>query len=162
VASPEALFRAGPLSLHAFTLFIAAAVVLSYMIGMVGVARLGLAVRRFPGIYLRVLLAGVIGARVMYLFAHPDATRSGIQSILSLAQGGYNLIGGIVAGGAMLAAIVRAHDEPFLRWADALTPGATLGLAVGMMGLPGNGDGWGRPTGGPLFMSVASDLRPVA
>ena len=43
-----------------------------------------------------------------------------------------------------------------------MLPGALLGLAVGMLGLPGNAEGWGRPTRGPLFMSVAADLRPAA
>jgi len=162
VASPVLLLGIGPLSLHPFVLFVASAVVLSYGLGLVLAARIGLPLRRLPGFYLWVLLAGVIGARMTYLMSHPEATRNGLLSILSLWQGGYSLVGGVVAGGVMLAALARAHNQPFLPWADALLPGALLGLAVGMLGLPGNAEGWGRPTRGPLFMSVAADLRPAA
>jgi prolipoprotein diacylglyceryltransferase len=162
VANPVLLLGIGPLSPHPFVLFVSAAVVLSYGVGMVVTARIGLPLRRFPGFYLWVLLAGVIGARIAYLVAHPDAARDGLLSILSLWQGGFSLVGGVIGGAVMLLALTRAHNQPFLPWADALLPGALLGLAVGMLGLPVNADGWGRPTRGPLFMRVASDLRPAA
>src|SRR5581483_5731477 len=114
-----------------------------------------------PGTFLIVVPGSFVGARLAYVALHPVAGQEGLQGILSIWQGGFLLIGGLVAGAFFLALVTWARDEALWRWADAVAPAASLGLAVGMLGLPFGGEGWGQPTRGPLYMTVDPARRPI-
>lgn len=154
-------FHIGVFPVHPFGLFVAIGLVLGYFVALSLALRAGLAPRYLPGMVIIVVLGAFVLARLGFVAQHPDATRGGALGILALWHGGLSLAGGLVGGVLLLLLYTWAHRLPFWPWADALAPAAALGLAVGMIGLPYGGEGWGQPTRGPFFMRVAPSLRPT-
>lgn len=157
----DPVLKLGVLTIHPFGLFVAIGLVVGYVVALWRVIAAGLPARRLPGTFLIVVPGSFVGARLAYVALHPVAGQQGLQGILSIWQGGFMLIGGLVAGAFFLALVSWARDEALWRWADAVAPAASLGLAVGMLGLPFGGEGWGQPTRGPLFMTVDPARRPI-
>lgn len=157
----DPVFHIGFLAVHPFGLFVAIGLVLGYAVTLWQVMRAGLAPRYLPGMLVVVVLGAFVLARLGFAARHPEATRDGVQSLLALWQGGLSLAAGVAGGTVLLWLYTWAQRLPFRPWSDALAPGAALGLAVGMLGLPYSGEGWGQPTHGPFFMRVAPSLRPA-
>jgi phosphatidylglycerol---prolipoprotein diacylglyceryl transferase len=111
--------------------------------------RLRLDEDRLVNLILVVLVAGVLGARALYVLEHIEEFRGSYLSVLSLWQGGLTLYGGIVAGIAV--GVLAAPLLKLPRWttADALAPSIALGTAFGRVGCFLNGCCYGRPTGAP-------------
>lgn len=95
-----------------------------------------------------VLVAGVLGARALYVLEHIEEFRGSTLSVLATWQGGLTLYGGIVGG--VVAGVLVAPRLRLPRWttADALAPAIALGTAFGRVGCFLNGCCYGRPTGG--------------
>ena len=77
---------------------------------------------RLVGVILVALIAGVLGARMLYVVEHVAEFRHAWGSLLALWQGGLTLYGGIAAG--TFAGLVAAKRMNLPVWitADALTP----------------------------------------
>jgi phosphatidylglycerol:prolipoprotein diacylglycerol transferase len=158
----DPVFRIGILAVHPFGFFVAIGLVLGYVVAMWRALAAGARARYLPGMFVVVVLGAFIVARLTFVALHPAAVRGGAQTVLALWQGGLSLAGGLVGGALLLAVYTWARREPFCRWADVVAPAAALGIAVGMLGLPSSGEGWGEPTKGPFYMSVDPALRPDA
>jgi phosphatidylglycerol:prolipoprotein diacylglycerol transferase len=111
--------------------------------------RLRLDEDRLITVILVALVAGVLGARLLYVLEHVEEFRREWGSIFALWQGGLTLYGG-VAGGT-IAALVAARRLKLPMWvtADALTPALALGTMFGRVGCFLNGCCYGRPTSMP-------------
>jgi phosphatidylglycerol---prolipoprotein diacylglyceryl transferase len=158
----DPIVRIGIVAVHPFGLFVALGIVLGYVVALWHVPRAGLPARYLPGMLIVVVLGALVTARLAFVALQPDTVRDGLQGILSLWRGGLSLAGGVIGGAVLLALYTWARGEPLWPWADALAPAASLGLTVGMLGLPYSGEGWGLPTQGWFFMHVAPALRPAA
>lgn len=158
----DPVFRVGILAVHPFGFFVAVGLVLGYAVAMWRALGARLNARYLPGMFVVVVLGGLIVSRVTFVALHPDAAPGGVQDVLALWRGGLSLVGGMAGGAALLAVYTWARREPLWRWADVVAPAAALGIAVGMVGLPYSGEGWGQPTRGPFFMRVDPALRPAA
>ena len=101
------------------------------------------------GIYLA--LAGMIGAKLFLLFQDRDYYRLNPRQIFSLStlQSGGIFYGGLLT--AIVAALwyTRKSRMPFLKMADAFSPGIALGHAFGRLGCFAAGCCWGKPTSMP-------------
>jgi phosphatidylglycerol---prolipoprotein diacylglyceryl transferase len=108
--------------------------------------RLHLDEDKVVNVILVALVAGVLGARMLYVLEHVAEFRREWGSVLALWQGGLTLYGGMVAGvfGGLLMA--RRLGLPIWVTADALTPSLTIGGAIGRVGCFMNGCCYGRPT----------------
>ena len=154
-------FKIGVFPVHPFGLFAAIGLVLGYVVALWRTLRVGLAPRFLPGMVIIIVLGAVVLARLGFVAQHPDTARGGAQSVLALWHGGLSLAAGLGGGALLLLLYTWAHRLPVWLWADAIAPAAALGLAVGMLGQPYGGEGWGQPTRGPFFMRVAPSLRPT-
>lgn len=158
----DPVFRVGILAVHPFGFFVAIGLVLGYVVALWRALGGGVHARYLPGMFVVVVLGAFIVARATFVALHPDVLKNGAQDFLALWQGGLSLAGGLAGGALLLAIYTWARREPLWRWADVLAPAVALGLAVGMLGLPGSGEGWGQPARGPFFMRVDPALRPAA
>lgn len=159
----DPVFRIGLLPIHPFGLMAAVGIVLGYLMALWRVARAGLPPRYLPGLLLVVGLGALIAARLGFMAQRERFAHAGLQGALSFWRGGLNLPAGVFGGILLLLLYTWARREPFWRWADALAPSASLALAVGMLGLPGSGEGWGEPTASTaIFMRVPSAALPQA
>ncbi len=157
----DPLFHLGPLPVHPFGFFAALGIVAGYLVALRQASRAGLSQRYLPGTLVVVVLGGFIAARLGYVARHLGSVSDGLPGVLALWRGGLSLDTGIIGGAVLLALMAWARREPWWRWTDALAPAAAVGLSVGMLGLPLAGEGWGKPTGGPFFMTVDATLLPV-
>jgi phosphatidylglycerol---prolipoprotein diacylglyceryl transferase len=92
------------------------------------------------------LVAGVLGARALYVIEHLAEFRGSAWTVLALWQGGLTLYGGVVAGTA--AGLIAAQRLGLPTWtaADAAAPALALGTAFGRIGCYLNGCCYGHPT----------------
>jgi phosphatidylglycerol:prolipoprotein diacylglycerol transferase len=108
--------------------------------------RLRLNEDRLVTVILVALVAGVLGARAMYVIEHVEQFRREWGSVLALWQGGLTLYGGVVAGAAAGLVAARRLKLPMWTVADALTPSLALGMMFGRVGCFLNGCCYGHPT----------------
>lgn len=119
--------------------------------------RLHLDSDKLVSVILVALVAGVLGARMLYVLEHVSEFRREWGSVLALWQGGLTLYGGLVAGvfGGVLAA--RRLGLPLWVTTDALAPSLMIGTAIGRVGCFFNGCCYGRPTSLPWGVTFPAD-----
>jgi phosphatidylglycerol:prolipoprotein diacylglycerol transferase len=102
---------------------------------------------------------GFIGARLLYVVAHPESIR-GLTDILRLWQGGIVFYGCIIGG--LIGSLIYwyRHPFPFRPMADAVAPGLVLGAAVGRIGCFLNGCCYGSVTHQPWALTFPAGTLP--
>ena len=153
---PEIL-RWGLLRITSYGLLLALAFVVGTWLALREARRLRLDEDRVVSLVLIVLVAGVLGARALYVLEHIEDFRGSYLGVLTLWQGGLTLYGGIAGG--IVAGLLAAPYLRLPRWttADALAPSIALGTAFGRVGCFLNGCCYGRPTDRPWGVVFPSD-----
>jgi phosphatidylglycerol---prolipoprotein diacylglyceryl transferase len=140
------LIQIGPFPLYSFGLM----VVLGFLAGLSLAVHLARR-RGLPGELLYdaaviILLAGIVGARALFVLLNwSDFAREPGQ-IFSTWQGGMSFHGGAIASILAGFVYVRRKGAPGLPLADAAAPGIALGYAIGRLGCFLNGCCFGGPT----------------
>lgn len=147
----------GLLHIRSYGLMLAIAFLIGTALALRETRRRGLDEDRMVSVILVALVAGVLGARMLYVLEHVAEFRREWGSVLALWQGGLTLYGGVVAG--TLAALVTARRLGLPMWetADILTPSVALGTMFGRIGCFLNGCCYGRPTTLPWGVEFPSD-----
>jgi len=115
------------------------------------------------GLPLGVLPAGIVGARLCYVFnAILGGNRSYIEdpsSILRVWEGGLHIFGGFVLGMVSLLFFLRANKlDPWL-FLDAAGPAALIGQGIGRLANFINQELYGPPTTLPWGIPIAAEHR---
>jgi phosphatidylglycerol:prolipoprotein diacylglycerol transferase len=115
------------------------------------------------------IIWGVIGARLWYIFAPPlSSVQLGLTTqyylshpldLLALWIGGYGIPGLWIGGCIALIVVSHQNDIPFLDLADLLAPGFALAQAIGRLGNYFNQELYGLPTTLPWKMFIAPEYR---
>lgn len=153
---PE-IFQWGPVHVRSYGLMLAVAFLVGTWIALREARRLRLDEDRLVTVILVALVAGVIGARAMYVVEHVEQFRREWGSVIALWQGGLTLYGGVVAGAAAALLVARRLGLPMWSVADALTPSLALGMMFGRVGCFLNGCCYGRPTSMPWGVVFPAD-----
>ena len=144
----------GPLPIYVFGLTTAVGFAVGTAVTLLQAERFGLAPARLFQAAPLVMVAGVLGGRVLYVLLHlPDYLQDPL-AVLRLPEGGLTFYGALLAGAGVLALLARRDGFDFWRALDAAAPGLALGQAIGLVGaqLPG------RPTGVPWAVWLGEDL----
>ncbi len=136
----------GLLHITSYGLMLAIAFLVGTWIALHESRRLGLDEDRVVSLILVSLVAGILGARALYVLEHIRDFRGTYLSVLALWQGGLTLYGGIVAGTLVGLLAARRMGLPMWIAADALTPSLALGTMFGRVGCFLNGCCYGHPT----------------
>ncbi len=143
---PE-LFRIGNFPINTYGVLLA----LAFLVALVVAARLAvkdeLPRERVYDLGLWMLLAALIGSKVLMLWTEPGY-RENLWQLLSLD---FLRSGGVFYGGLIGAVItgyflVRRYKLPWWKTADAFAPGIALGQSIGRLGCFAAGCCWGKPT----------------
>lgn len=86
-----------------------------------------------------ILLAGVVGARIMYVIHNFSEYRDNLWQILMVWRGGLEFIGGVICAILVMVIYSRKMKLPILKYLDILAPAVMLGLAFGRIGCLLNG-----------------------
>jgi phosphatidylglycerol:prolipoprotein diacylglycerol transferase len=141
------LFRIGNFPINTYGVFLALAFLGAIMITVRLSGRDRLPRERIYDLCLWMLLASLIGSKVLMLFTEPDYREhpSLLFSLDFLRSGGV-FYGGLI--GAVLTGyfLMRRYKLPWWKTADACAPGIALGNALGRQGCFSAGCCWGKPT----------------
>jgi phosphatidylglycerol:prolipoprotein diacylglycerol transferase len=146
---PE-LFRIGNFPINTYGVFLALAFLCAILITVKLAARDGLPREKIYDLSLWMLLASLIGSKILMFFVEPEYRENPLQllSLDFLRSGGVfygGLLGAIVAGYFLM----RRYNLPWWKTADACAPGIAIGNFFGRQGCFAAGCCWGKPTSLP-------------
>jgi phosphatidylglycerol---prolipoprotein diacylglyceryl transferase len=142
------LFHIGRFFLPTYGFLVATGVLLGLWISVRNSARQGIDPDKAWNFGILVVLAGIVGSKVLYViyeWNHSYVTWRDIFSLNTLQSGGV-FSGGLI--GALLAAAwyIRKEHLPALATCDAFAPGLAIGHAIGRLGCFAAGCCYGKPT----------------
>jgi phosphatidylglycerol:prolipoprotein diacylglycerol transferase len=143
---PE-LFRIGNFPINTYGALLALAFLCGILIAAKLAARDGLPRERVYDLGLWILLAAIVGSKILMIFTEPDYR----ENPLHIFSPDFLRSGGVFYGGfigAILAGyfLIRRYKLPWWKTADAFAPGLALGNAIGRQGCFAAGCCWGKPT----------------
>ena len=152
---PE-LFRIGNFPVHTYGVFLALAFLCAILLTVHLAKRDGLPSQRIYDLCLWMLLAALIGSKVLMLFTEAEYRENPLQLIsLDFLRSGGVFYGGLL--GAILSGyfLMKRYRLPWWTTADACAPGIALGNFFGRQGCFAAGCCWGKPTSLPWGMKFS-------
>ena len=142
------LFHIGSFSLPTYGLLVATGVLVGMWISVRNCARLGINPEDAWNLGIYVVLAGIVGSKVLYVINEWGSYSGHLGDIFSLStlQAGGVFSGGLIAGLAVAIWYIRKHSIPALATCDAFAPGLALGHAIGRLGCFSAGCCFGKET----------------
>src|ERR1041384_4483933 len=146
---PE-IFHIGSFPINTYGVFLAVAFLCAILIAVKLAKRDGLPYEKIYDLSLWMLLAGLVGSKILMFFTEPEY-RDNPALFLSLdfLRSGGVWYGGLL--GAVLAGyiLMRRYKLPWWKTADACAPGIAIGNFFGRQGCFAAGCCWGKPTSMP-------------
>jgi phosphatidylglycerol:prolipoprotein diacylglycerol transferase len=146
----------GPLTLHTYGVLLAAAFLAGLWIAGRQARKDGLDPNRVTDLAVYVLIAGLIGAKIMLLVVDWTYYSENPRLLFSILQSGGVFYGGLLAALPVAWWYARRHALEGWRTADVLAPGVVLGQAIGRLGCLAAGCCWGRPASVPWAITFTN------
>jgi phosphatidylglycerol:prolipoprotein diacylglycerol transferase len=146
----------GPLTVRTFGLMVGIGVVLgAWIAGRYNEARAGIDREETYRMATRLVVAGVVGARLTFVASHWEDVDSPLD-IIAVWEGGLQFSGGFVGAIIFGLPFFRRWDR-LTRWRalDGYALGLSIGLAIGRIGCYAVGEHFGRTTS--FFLGVRYD-----
>ena len=143
---PE-LFHIGSFPINTYGVFLALAFLCAILITVKLAARDGLPREKIYDLSLWMLLASLIGSKVLMFWTEPEYRDHPLQLLsLDFLRSGGVFYGGLI--GAVLAGyfLMKRFKLPWWKTADACAPGIAIGNFFGRQGCFAAGCCWGKPT----------------
>ena len=143
---PE-LFHIGSFPINTYGVFLALAFLCAILIAVKLAERDGLPKEKIYDLSLWMLLASLIGSKVLMLFTEPEYRDHPLQLLsLDFLRSGGVFYGGLI--GAVLTGyfLMKRYHLPWWKTADACAPGIAIGNFFGRQGCFAAGCCWGKPT----------------
>ena len=154
---PE-LFELGPLTVYSYGVLLAASYLLGLRLAMTRAKRWGLDANRVLDLGIYIIIAALIGAKLMLLFVDFDQFRRSPWELLALARSGGVFYGGLILAVAVAFWYIARHRMPFWTTCDVFAPGIALGHVTGRLGCFAAGCCYGKPTDLPWAVIFTNPL----
>lgn len=143
---PE-LIRIGNFPINTYGVFLAIAFLGGILITVKLAERDGLPRQKIYDLSLWLLLAGLVGSKILMLFVEPEYRENPLNLIsLDFLRSGGVWYGGLLGAVAAGYLLMKRYQLPWWRTADAFAPGIALGNFFGRQGCFAAGCCWGEPT----------------
>lgn len=152
------VFYLGPVPVYLFGVTIALGILAGTILAVREARRRGYNPERVVDLVLYLMIAGIAGARLMYVALEWDMYRANPLEILMLNHGGLSWHGALIGGILVAIWYLPKMGIPFWRLADFLAPSIALGYAIARVGC----DIYGKATTVPWAVEVAGSLRHPA
>ncbi|HEY2029796.1 MAG TPA: prolipoprotein diacylglyceryl transferase [Myxococcales bacterium] len=128
---------------HTYGILVAGGFLVAMQMAARAAARVGLSREKVLDLSFGILLAAMIGSRVLFIIVNWDEYKNDLPGIFAFWKGGLVFYGGFI--GAVLFSIwyMRRHKMPFFAYADAMAPTVAIGQALGRLGCFSAGCCWG-------------------
>jgi phosphatidylglycerol:prolipoprotein diacylglycerol transferase len=143
---PE-LFRIGSFPVNTYGVFLAIAFLCAILVTAKLAARDGLPRDRVYDLCLWMLLAGLVGSKILMMFVEPEYRADPWQLLsLDFLRSGGVFYGGLLGAIAAGYFLMKRYKLPWWQTADACAPGIAIGSFFGRQGCFAAGCCWGEPT----------------
>ena len=142
---PE-LFSIGPITLYTYGVLLAASYLLGLWLAMHRAKSWGLDANRVLDLGIYIIIAALIGAKLLLLVVDFDQFTTSPDQLLSLARSGGVFYGGLILSVLVAFWYISRHRMPFWTTCDVFAPGIALGHVTGRLGCFAAGCCYGRPT----------------
>ena len=142
---PE-LFSIGPITIYSYGVLLAASYLLGLWLAMRRAKQWGLDPNRVLDLGIYIIIAALIGAKLLLLVVDFDQFSASPQDLLSLARSGGVFYGGLILAVVVAFWYIARHRLPFWTTCDVFAPGIALGHVTGRLGCLAAGCCYGRPT----------------
>lgn len=154
---PE-LFNIGPVTVYTYGVLLAASYLLGLRFAMARAKTRGLDANRVLDLGIYIIIAALVGAKLLLLYVEWDQFRRSPAELWTLARSG-----GVFYGGLILAVLVAfwyiwKHRLPFWTTCDVFAPGIALGHVTGRLGCLAAGCCYGKPTDVPWAIVFTNPL----
>ena len=153
------LFRVFGWPVYSYGVLLALAYLAGLQLAVVRARRAGLDATKVMDLGIYLIIAALVGAKVMLIFVDYQQFRTNPAELLSLVRVGGVFYGGLIAAFITGLLLVRRYQLPIWTTADLIAPGIALGHVVGRFGCLLAGCCFGRPTDVPWAITFTD---PVA
>lgn len=147
------LFEIGPITVRTYGLLLAVSFIAGILLALRRSRARGLNQNQMINMSLLIMVAGIVGARIMYVIPHwnefsanPLDIISPFQSSGSIGLTGLTMYGGFIAAVLVSILYLRAKRLSVWKACDAFAPSIALGIGVSRVGCFMNGCCFGLPT----------------
>ncbi|MGE5576850.1 MAG: prolipoprotein diacylglyceryl transferase [Syntrophothermus sp.] len=146
------LFHVGPLSVYFYGVMLAAGILAGVWLAMREGRRKGINPQDILDFALYAIVAGLIGARLVFVLFDLEFYLANPLEIIRLNEGGLSIHGGILGGALVALWLSRRRELSFWRLGDAIAPSVALGEAIARIGC----DIYGAPTTVPWGILIGT------
>jgi phosphatidylglycerol---prolipoprotein diacylglyceryl transferase len=147
----------GPFTLHTYGVLLAVAFLVGLWVAYWQAKKAGLDAGRIADMAVYVLIAGLVGARLMLLAVDYKYYVNNPRELVSMLQSGGVFYGGLLGGLAVALYFARRYALPVWATADVLAPGVVIGQSIGRLGCLAAGCCWGRPADVPWAVTFTDE-----
>jgi len=141
------LFRIGDFPINTYGVFLALAFLCAILVTVKLAERDGLPRQKIYDLSLWMLLASLVGSKILMLFTEPEYRQNPWQLVsLDFLRSGGVFYGGLLGAVIVGYLLMRHYKLPWWKTADACAPGIALGNFFGRQGCFAAGCCWGEPT----------------
>jgi phosphatidylglycerol:prolipoprotein diacylglycerol transferase len=153
------LFEIGHWPVYSYGVLLAVAYLAALQLAVVRARRAGIDPARVMDLGIYLIIAALVGAKVMLVLTDFNYFRTNPAEILSLVRAGGVFYGGLIVSFLTGLWLVRRYKLPMWSTADMYAPGIALGHIVGRLGCLMAGCCYGKPTDVPWAITFTD---PVA
>ena len=154
---PE-LFSVGPITVYTYGVLLAASYLLGLRLAMSRAKRWGLDANRVLDLGIYIIIAALVGAKLLLLVVDRDQFLRDPKELFSLARSGGVFYGGLILAVGVAFWYIARHRMPFWTTCDVFAPGIALGHVTGRLGCLAAGCCFGRPTDLPWGITFKNPL----
>src|SRR5580692_4129641 len=139
------LFEIGSWPVYSYGILLAAAYLAGLQLAVVRARRAGLDSARVMDLGIYLIIAALVGAKLMLVLTDFGYFRANPRELLSLVRAGGVFYGGLLAAVAIGFWLMGRYRLPAWTTADVIAPGIALGHVIGRFGCLMAGCCYGRP-----------------
>ncbi len=163
IPSPSVnVFHIGPLTIHFYGVFVAAAIAVAFVVASNRYKKLG---GEPPDLISRIgiwiIVAGFVGARAGFVMTHSGQFAGRWWAVIAIWEGGIVLFGGLLGGAIAAYFLMRHYKGDMLIGVDAAAIAIPLAQAIGRWGNYFNQELFGTPSTLPWAIQIAPQNRPA-
>ena len=145
---PE-LFSIGPVTVYTYGVLLAASYLLGLQFAIARARRWGLDANRVLDLGIYIIIAALVGAKLLLVITDFDQFRASPAELLSIARSAGVFYGGLIAAIVVAFWYIHRHGLPFWTTCDAFAPAIALGHVTGRLGCFAAGCCYGKQTDVP-------------
>src|SRR5437588_1757719 len=143
------LLELGPITVYTYGVLLAAAYLFGLQLARARAKARGLDANRVLDLGIYIIIAALIGAKLLLLVTDFRTFASNPRELLSLARSGGVFYGGLIVAVIVALWYIRRVGLPLWTTCDVFAPGIALGHVVGRFGCFFAGCCFGKPTNVP-------------